>query len=134
MWISIDFHCICIMSESLQFYVAFYVYCNKVATSETNNRLVLLEIIIIYLGMNYIWCPGIMDRIEKSKQYYLRTKSHTVFNLLRIIQCCCFCCCFGSEICFNKITNYWSSSVPPKGGIFGKIYKNNEMCRINFYL
>ena len=46
------------MSESLQFYVAFYVYCIKVATSETNNRLMLLEIIIIYLGMNYICCPG----------------------------------------------------------------------------
>ena len=134
MWISIDFHCICIMSESLQFYVAFYVYCIKVAISETNNRLMLLEIIIIYLGMNYIWCPGIMDWIEKSKQYYLRTKSHTVFNLLRIIQCCCFCCCLGSEIGFNQITNYWPSSVTRKRGISGKIYKNNEMCRINFYL
>ena len=99
-----------------------------------NNRLMLLEIIIIYLGMNYICCPGDNGLDSKELALFLKAKSHKVFNLLRIIQCCCFCCCFGSEICFNKITNYCSSSVAPKRGISGKIYKNNEMCRINFYL
>ena len=131
MCISIDFHRICSMSESLQFYVA------AILLPGTNCFISTAPQCMDHnygLGMNYIWCPGIMDWIEKNKQYYLRTKSHTVYNLLRIIQCCCFCCCLGSEIGYNQITNYWPSSVSPKGGIFGKIYKNNEMCRINFYL